>query len=61
MYNLNADTEEGGRALFKGGPARVLRSSPQFGVVRLRPLSLSSHLIGDDTDASQSKSDVGRV
>ncbi|CAH7686046.1 mitochondrial carrier domain-containing protein [Phakopsora pachyrhizi] len=24
--------EEGSRALFKGGPARVLRSSPQFGV-----------------------------
>ncbi|GAA95278.1 uncharacterized protein L969DRAFT_84990 [Mixia osmundae IAM 14324] len=24
--------EEGARALFKGGPARVLRSSPQFGV-----------------------------
>lgn len=23
--------EEGMRALFKGGPARVLRSSPQFG------------------------------
>ena len=24
--------EEGPRALYKGGPARVLRSSPQFGV-----------------------------
>ena len=27
--------EEGPRALFKGGPARVLRSSPQFGVSRI--------------------------
>lgn len=25
------DREEGFRALFKGGPARVIRSSPQFG------------------------------
>ena len=25
------DREEGFKALFKGGPARVLRSSPQFG------------------------------
>lgn len=25
-------TEEGARALFKGGIARVVRSSPQFGV-----------------------------
>ena len=25
------DREEGFRALFKGGPARILRSSPQFG------------------------------
>lgn len=31
--------EEGPRALFKGGPARVLRSSPQFGVVS-RPLPM---------------------
>jgi len=27
--------EEGPRALFKGGPARVLRSSPQFGFTLL--------------------------
>ncbi|KAJ3089654.1 mitochondrial aspartate-glutamate transporter agc1, partial [Quaeritorhiza haematococci] len=27
--------EEGPRAFFKGGPARVLRSSPQFGVTLL--------------------------
>jgi solute carrier family 25 aspartate/glutamate transporter 12/13 len=25
------DREEGFKALFKGGPARVIRSSPQFG------------------------------
>jgi solute carrier family 25 aspartate/glutamate transporter 12/13 len=29
------DREEGFRALFKGGPARVLRSSPQFGFTLL--------------------------
>lgn len=28
---LPTDREEGFRALFKGGPARILRSSPQFG------------------------------
>jgi hypothetical protein len=27
----NIDREEGFKALFKGGPARILRSSPQFG------------------------------
>lgn len=30
-----SDKEEGFRALFKGGPARVLRSSPQFGFTLL--------------------------
>ena len=25
------DREEGFKALFKGGPARIIRSSPQFG------------------------------
>lgn len=30
-----ADREEGFRALFKGGPARVIRSSPQFGFTLL--------------------------
>ncbi|KAH8835566.1 mitochondrial carrier domain-containing protein [Flagelloscypha sp. PMI_526] len=34
--------EEGFRALFKGGPARVLRSSPQFGFTLLAQ-SLNSH------------------
>lgn len=29
--DYGSDREEGFRALFKGGPARVLRSSPQFG------------------------------
>lgn len=29
------DREEGFRALFKGGPARILRSSPQFGFTLL--------------------------
>ena len=27
----NVDREEGFKALFKGGPARIIRSSPQFG------------------------------
>ena len=34
IYNVTddrTDREEGFKALFKGGPARVLRSSPQFG------------------------------
>ena len=26
-----ADREEGFKAFFKGGPARIIRSSPQFG------------------------------
>lgn len=26
-----ADQEEGFKAFFKGGPARIIRSSPQFG------------------------------
>lgn len=30
-----ADQEEGFMALFKGGPARILRSSPQFGFTLL--------------------------
>jgi solute carrier family 25 aspartate/glutamate transporter 12/13 len=29
------DREEGFKALFKGGPARVVRSSPQFGFTLL--------------------------
>lgn len=29
------DKEEGFKALFKGGPARILRSSPQFGFTLL--------------------------
>ena len=29
------DQEEGFKALFKGGPARVIRSSPQFGFTLL--------------------------
>lgn len=32
---LSVDQEEGFRALFKGGPARVIRSSPQFGFTLL--------------------------
>ena len=31
----NVDREEGFRALYKGGPARVIRSSPQFGCTLL--------------------------
>lgn len=34
-YCLVLDREEGFRALFKGGPARVIRSSPQFGFTLL--------------------------
>ena len=33
--NLDADREEGFKALFKGGPARIIRSSPQFGFTLL--------------------------
>ncbi|GAA5988371.1 hypothetical protein JCM11641_005452 [Rhodosporidiobolus odoratus] len=36
-------TEEGPRALFKGGPARVLRSSPQFGVTLVAYENLKKH------------------
>jgi hypothetical protein len=36
LYSLSCvDREEGFRALFKGGPARVIRSSPQFGFTLL--------------------------
>ena len=28
---MRLDREEGFKAFFKGGPARILRSSPQFG------------------------------
>ena len=28
---MDADREEGFKAFFKGGPARIVRSSPQFG------------------------------
>ncbi|BGO96854.1 mitochondrial aspartate-glutamate transporter agc1 [Rhodotorula toruloides] len=35
--------EEGARALFKGGPARVLRSSPQFGVTLVAYENLKKH------------------
>jgi solute carrier family 25 aspartate/glutamate transporter 12/13 len=28
---MRIDREEGFKALFKGGPARIIRSSPQFG------------------------------
>jgi len=34
--------EEGPRALFKGGPARILRSSPQFGFTLLAYESLQN-------------------
>jgi hypothetical protein len=32
---MTADKEEGFKAFFKGGPARILRSSPQFGFTLL--------------------------
>jgi len=35
------DREEGFRALFKGGPARVIRSSPQFGFTLLGEIGLN--------------------
>jgi hypothetical protein len=35
QMTLTIDREEGFRALFKGGPARVIRSSPQFGFTLL--------------------------
>ena len=31
MLPFRLDREEGFRALWKGGPARIIRSSPQFG------------------------------
>ena len=31
MMAVISDREEGFKALFKGGPARIIRSSPQFG------------------------------
>jgi hypothetical protein len=34
-YLFGTDREEGFKALFKGGPARVVRSSPQFGFTLL--------------------------
>lgn len=40
-----AVAEEGAAALFKGGPARVLRSSPQFGVVRSPFLSSTRNFL----------------
>lgn len=51
-----SDREEGFKALFKGGPARILRSSPQFGftlvayeylhkVRKYLRVSLEKHLI----------------
>ncbi|GAA5890987.1 hypothetical protein JCM6882_008874 [Rhodosporidiobolus microsporus] len=36
-------SEEGPRALFKGGPARILRSSPQFGVTLVAYENLKKH------------------
>ncbi|GAA5831440.1 hypothetical protein JCM11251_004025 [Rhodosporidiobolus azoricus] len=36
-------SEEGFRALYKGGPARVLRSSPQFGVTLVAYENLKKH------------------
>jgi solute carrier family 25 (mitochondrial aspartate/glutamate transporter), member 12/13 len=36
--------EEGVAALFKGGPARVLRSSPQFGVTLVAYETLQTSL-----------------
>lgn len=35
QFRTISDREEGFRALFKGGPARVIRSSPQFGFTLL--------------------------
>jgi solute carrier family 25 (mitochondrial aspartate/glutamate transporter), member 12/13 len=40
------DREEGFRALFKGGPARVIRSSPQFGFTLLGEISLDFQQCG---------------
>ena len=31
MMAVISDREEGFKAFFKGGPARIIRSSPQFG------------------------------
>ena len=42
------DREEGFRALFKGGPARVIRSSPQFGFTLLGEIGI--YFINAPTD-----------
>ncbi|GAA5969461.1 hypothetical protein JCM21900_006505 [Sporobolomyces salmonicolor] len=45
-------SEEGPRALFKGGPARVLRSSPQFGVTLVAYENLKKHFPFPDPQTS---------
>lgn len=46
------DREEGFKALFKGGPARIIRSSPQFGftLVAYEYLHKVSSCVKRDTD-----------
>ncbi|GAA5896891.1 citrin [Sporobolomyces salmoneus] len=58
--------EEGPRALFKGGPARVLRSSPQFGVTLVAYENLKKHFPFPDPQTSLSdliprEEDIARV
>jgi solute carrier family 25 (mitochondrial aspartate/glutamate transporter), member 12/13 len=50
-------SEEGPRAFFKGGPARVARSSPQFGVTLLS-YELLQRAIGVDFAAVQESRDA---
>ncbi|GAA5862906.1 hypothetical protein JCM1840_002322 [Sporobolomyces johnsonii] len=59
-------SEEGPRALFKGGPARVLRSSPQFGVTLVAYENLKKHFPFPDPQTSFSdllprEEDIARV
>ena len=59
-------SEEGPRALFKGGPARVLRSSPQFGVTLVAYENLKKHFPFPDPQTSLSdllprEEDIARV
>lgn len=51
-------SEEGAAALFKGGPARVLRSSPQFGVTLVAYENLKKHLPYPDPNQSISLTEL---
>lgn len=53
--------EEGFKAFFKGGPARILRSSPQFGATLAAYEVLQSFLPTAGKEEADSKSLTGAV